>query len=82
MPDVRLTGGSYESIVDWPMIHPVLEFSIFLGAVWPEQFSEGVDCVLEIFLSTEKLLVLLRDGRKLLGILRSFDQFGTAVNSP
>lgn len=26
--------------------------------------------------STEKLLVLLRDGRKLLGILRSFDQFG------
>ena len=25
---------------------------------------------------TEKLLVLLRDGRKLLGILRSFDQFG------
>lgn len=28
-------------------------------------------------LCTEKLLVLLRDGRKLLGILRSFDQFGT-----
>ncbi|KAL3824510.1 hypothetical protein ACJIZ3_020539 [Penstemon smallii] len=25
----------------------------------------------------EKLLVLLRDGRKLLGTLRSFDQFGT-----
>ncbi|KAK1263727.1 hypothetical protein QJS04_geneDACA013520 [Acorus gramineus] len=37
----------------------------------------------DIFLSTslasyldKKLLVLLRDGRKLLGILRSFDQFG------
>ena len=25
---------------------------------------------------TEKLLVILRDGRKLIGILRSFDQFG------
>ena len=32
-----------------------------------------------MFLSTEKLLVLLRDGRKLLGILRSFDQFGMSV---
>lgn len=31
--------------------------------------------------STEKLLVLLRDGRKLLGILRSFDQFGTDFSS-
>ncbi|KAF7124462.1 hypothetical protein RHSIM_Rhsim12G0211200 [Rhododendron simsii] len=27
----------------------------------------------------EKLLILLRDGRKLLGILRSFDQFANAV---
>ncbi|KAF5184541.1 Sm-like protein lsm1b [Thalictrum thalictroides] len=27
----------------------------------------------------EKLLVLLRDGRKLMGILRSFDQFGLYV---
>ncbi|KAG9143288.1 hypothetical protein Leryth_010204 [Lithospermum erythrorhizon] len=40
----------------------------------------------EIFLSTslasyldKKLLVLLRDGRKLLGTLRSFDQFANAV---
>ncbi|KAI0520441.1 hypothetical protein KFK09_007916 [Dendrobium nobile] len=40
----------------------------------------------ELFLSTslasyldKKLLVLLRDGRKLLGILRSFDQFANAV---
>lgn len=40
----------------------------------------------DIFLSTSlasyldrKLLVLLRDGRKLLGILRSFDQFANAV---
>ncbi|XP_050229156.1 uncharacterized protein LOC126678295 [Mercurialis annua] len=38
----------------------------------------------DIYLSTslasyldKKLLVLLRDGRKLVGILRSFDQFGT-----
>lgn len=30
--------------------------------------------------STEKLLVLLRDGRKLLGTLRSFDQFGMVVS--
>ncbi|KAK4790027.1 hypothetical protein SAY86_017331 [Trapa natans] len=40
----------------------------------------------DIYLSTSlasyldrKLLVLLRDGRKLLGILRSFDQFANAV---
>ncbi|XP_031501046.1 sm-like protein LSM1B [Nymphaea colorata] len=40
----------------------------------------------EIFLSTslasyldKKLLVLLRDGRKLLGVLRSFDQFANVV---
>ncbi|GAB2220029.1 hypothetical protein Droror1_Dr00007671 [Drosera rotundifolia] len=40
----------------------------------------------DIFLSTslatyldKKLLVLLRDGRKLFGILRSFDQFANAV---
>ncbi|KAF5931732.1 hypothetical protein HYC85_027903 [Camellia sinensis] len=31
------------------------------------------------FNSKKKLLVLLRDGRKLLGILRSFDQFANAV---
>ncbi|CAN0877721.1 Sm-like protein LSM1B [Linum grandiflorum] len=38
----------------------------------------------DVYLSTslasyldKKLLVLLRDGRKLMGILRSFDQFGT-----
>ncbi|KAL8138635.1 hypothetical protein V2J09_004636 [Rumex salicifolius] len=30
-------------------------------------------------ISTEKLLVLLRDGRKLSGILRSFDQYANAV---
>uniref|UniRef100_A0A7N0TYH2 Sm domain-containing protein n=1 Tax=Kalanchoe fedtschenkoi TaxID=63787 RepID=A0A7N0TYH2_KALFE len=37
----------------------------------------------DVFLSTslasyfdKKLLVLLRDGRKLMGVLRSFDQFG------
>ncbi|XP_052182444.1 sm-like protein LSM1B isoform X1 [Diospyros lotus] len=40
----------------------------------------------DVYLSTslanyldKKLLVLLRDGRKLLGILRSFDQFANAV---
>ncbi|XP_022886240.1 sm-like protein LSM1B isoform X3 [Olea europaea var. sylvestris] len=32
-----------------------------------------------LFSSPEKLLVLLRDGRKLLGTLRSFDQFANAV---
>ncbi|XP_048448048.1 sm-like protein LSM1B isoform X1 [Pyrus x bretschneideri] len=31
------------------------------------------------FHAAEKLLVLLRDSRKLLGILRSFDQFANAV---
>ncbi|KAG5386961.1 hypothetical protein IGI04_038431 [Brassica rapa subsp. trilocularis] len=41
----------------------------------------------DIFFSTslaayldKKLLVLLRDGRKLMGLLRSFDQFGTFVD--
>lgn len=34
------------------------------------------------FIFTEKLLVLLRDGRKLLGILRSFDQFGIHRANP
>lgn len=39
-------------------------------------------CALYTFIYfTEKLLVLLRDGRKLLGILRSFDQFGTILFS-
>lgn len=40
----------------------------------------------DVYLSTslasyldKKLLVLLRDGRKLMGILRSFDQFANAV---
>ena len=27
--------------------------------------------------STEKLIMVLRDGRKLIGVLRSWDQFGT-----
>ncbi|XP_022641760.1 sm-like protein LSM1B isoform X1 [Vigna radiata var. radiata] len=34
---------------------------------------------LTIIVVVEKLLVLLRDGRKLMGILRSFDQFANAV---
>lgn len=35
------------------------------------------------FISSEKLLVLLRDGRKLLGLLRSFDQFGNvSIQTP
>ncbi|CAL5439420.1 unnamed protein product [Camellia sinensis] len=49
----------------------------------PMQFASRPE---DIYLSTslasyldKKLLVLLRDGRKLLGILRSFDQFANAV---
>lgn len=30
--------------------------------------------------STEKLMVSLRDGRKLIGVLRSWDQFGIATS--
>ena len=37
-------------------------------------------CLTFFPLFVEKLLVLLRDGRKLMGILRSFDQFGTALS--
>ncbi len=41
----------------------------------------GVGCWLNVLFVwvffAEKLLVILRDGRKLVGILRSFDQFGT-----
>ncbi|KAK9210041.1 hypothetical protein WN944_002410 [Citrus x changshan-huyou] len=36
------------------------------------------EAVLTLFL-LEKILVLLRDGRKLLGLLRSFDQFANVV---
>ncbi|KAK1436918.1 hypothetical protein QVD17_02702 [Tagetes erecta] len=53
------------------------------GSKWDKTDSE---CPEDIHLSTSlasyldrKLLVLLRDGRKLLGILRSFDQFANAV---
>ncbi|KAJ4959535.1 hypothetical protein NE237_026646 [Protea cynaroides] len=53
------------------------------GNKWVKTDSE---CPEDVFLSTslasyldKKLLVLLRDGRKLLGILRSFDQFANAV---
>ncbi|KAJ9559756.1 hypothetical protein OSB04_004916 [Centaurea solstitialis] len=60
-------------------------FSVIFGI--PKSFSAmswaGPE---DIHLSTslasyldKKLLVLLRDGRKLLGILRSFDQFANAV---
>ena len=37
-------------------------------------------CLLFSPLFVEKLLVLLRDGRKLMGILRSFDQFGIVLS--
>lgn len=30
-------------------------------------------------LITEKLVLVLRDGRKLIGVLRSWDQFGMSV---
>lgn len=36
---------------------------------------------LTLFFAPEKLLVLLRDGRKLMGTLRSFDQFGNFLSS-
>nr|XP_009777091.1 PREDICTED: U6 snRNA-associated Sm-like protein LSm1 [Nicotiana sylvestris] len=44
-------------------------------------FISFISCFYEFNLIsfTEKLLVLLRDGRKLLGTLRSFDQFANAV---
>ena len=32
-------------------------------------------------ISSEKVIVILRDGRKLIGILRSYDQFGTLVKT-
>ncbi|KAJ4842718.1 hypothetical protein Tsubulata_043631 [Turnera subulata] len=53
------------------------------GSKWVKTDSE---CPEDVYLSTslasyldKKLLVLLRDGRKLMGILRSFDQFANAV---
>ncbi|KAH1131851.1 hypothetical protein J1N35_003229 [Gossypium stocksii] len=36
-------------------------------------------CIRAFIYFAEKLLVLLRDGRKLLGLLRSFDQFANVV---
>lgn len=58
-------------------------FCAFCNLFQLTQWTSAVKLVLiaplyfdSLCLSTEKLLVLLRDGRKLLGILRSFDQFG------
>ena len=34
-------------------------------------------CCCWVAAAAEKLLVILRDGRKLIGYLRTFDQFGT-----
>ena len=34
-----------------------------------------------VLISSEKVIVILRDGRKLIGILRSYDQFGTLVKA-
>lgn len=35
---------------------------------------------LPMFIGVEKLLLVLRDGRKLIGVLRSWDQFGAPVH--
>lgn len=40
---------------------------------WGEVFND-----LRLILFPEKVLVILRDGRKLLGVFRSYDQFGTS----
>uniref|UniRef100_A0A3Q7FW48 VWFA domain-containing protein n=1 Tax=Solanum lycopersicum TaxID=4081 RepID=A0A3Q7FW48_SOLLC len=48
-------------------------------AVTLAQICTALACFECISFCCEKLLVLLRDGRKLLGILRSFDQFANAV---
>ena len=37
--------------------------------------------VMYALISSEKVIVILRDGRKLIGILRSYDQFGTLVKA-
>lgn len=62
---------------------PAISFLKEAGRVSISMSCSGPE---EIFLSTSlasyldrKLLVLLRDGRKLLGVLRSFDQFANAV---
>lgn len=34
---------------------------------------------MHVLIYLEKVIVILRDGRKLIGILRSYDQFGTLV---
>ncbi|KAK4383377.1 Sm-like protein LSM1B [Sesamum angolense] len=47
--------------------------------LWKLVFNAQGTQVKVLQLVDEKLLVLLRDGRKLLGILRSFDQFANAV---
>ncbi|KAL0441337.1 UNVERIFIED_CONTAM: Sm-like protein LSM1B [Sesamum radiatum] len=69
----------------------LLDFSVGFWVV-PEKFKSCLSSSMswagleDVYLSTSlasyldrKLLVLLRDGRKLLGTLRSFDQFANAV---
>ncbi len=46
----------------------IVGISVFAHAFCP-RFDVFFKCA-------EKLLVILRDGRKIIGILRSFDQFG------
>ncbi|KAK7281318.1 hypothetical protein RIF29_09186 [Crotalaria pallida] len=59
-----------------------LLFSKVLTIMNPMSWATPDDVLLSTSLATyldKKLLVLLRDGRKLLGLLRSFDQFANVV---
>jgi hypothetical protein len=59
--DSKYYCASYKIAVQGVMAHP--QHSHCLGA-W------------RWFTTSEKMLVVLRDGRKLIGVLRSYDQFG------
>lgn len=43
---------------------------------WRLHFNQLNPVLLACLLCKEKVLVVLRDGRKLIGVLRSYDQFG------
>lgn len=55
---------------------PILNNHMFVDNDFFFKFSWGILHFDVFVFFPGKILVLLRDGRKLLGILRSFDQFG------
>lgn len=62
---------SFYIFLAWIIGYPIPDFLFYLFT------ASNCDWGMLLTQSTEKLMVALRDGRKLIGVLRSWDQFGT-----